>query len=111
MINLILAVLVTAGLSGSVAWAAEATTKAPVVMSMDMGGAAHRHCHGCPAGDDSTKMIVCGAMCSLPILAVAPQIAPKSQVELGALFALPQQPLHGTTPLPEPYPPKPFRIV
>jgi hypothetical protein len=111
ILNLILAVLVTAGLSGSVAWAGEAPAKVPVAMGMDMGMVAHKHCHGCPGGDDSAKMIVCGVMCSLPILAVAPQIAPMSQVQVGALFALPQPPLHGRTPPPEPYPPKPSRIV
>jgi hypothetical protein len=111
ILNLILTVLVTAGLSVSVAWAVEAPTKAPVAMGMDMGLAAHKHCHGCPAGDDGTKMIACGTMCSSPILAVAPQIAMKSQVPVRALFALPSQPLHGRTPLPEPYPPKPSRIV
>ena len=113
ILNLILAVLVTAGLSVSVAWAADAPANAPVAMGMDMdmGVAAHKHCDGCPARDDSTKMIVCGAMCSSPILGVAPQIAMKSQVPVRALFHLPSQPLHGRTPPPEPYPPKPSRIV
>jgi hypothetical protein len=106
ILNLILAVLVTAGLSISVAWAAEDPAKAPVAMGMDMGIVAHKHCHGCPTGGDSAKMIVCGAMCSSPILVAAPQIAPMSQVQVRALFALPQPPLRGRTPPPEPYPPK-----
>jgi hypothetical protein len=111
ILNLILAVLVTAGLSVSVARSADSPANAPVVMGMDMGVAAHKHCHGCPAGDDRAKMIVCGAMCSSPILGVAPQIALKSQVHVRALFALPSQPLRGKTPPPEPYPPKPSRFV
>jgi hypothetical protein len=111
ILNLILAVLVTAGLSVSVGWAAESSAKAPLAMSMDRGVAAHKHCHGCPAGDDSSKMIVCGAMCSSPILPVAPQIAPKFRVQLRALFVLPERRLHGRTPPPESYPPKPSRIV
>jgi hypothetical protein len=108
---LILAVLVTAGLSVSVAMAVESPAKAPAVMSMDMGIAAHKHCHGCPTGDDSTKMIVCGATCYSPILAAAPQIAPVPQVQVRALFALLRQPSRGRTPPPEPYPPKPSRFV
>jgi hypothetical protein len=113
ILNLILAVLATAGLSVSVAWAADAPANAPVAMGMDMdmGVAAHKHCDGCPARDDSTKMIVCGAMCSSPILAVAPQIAPTGPIKGQALSAPSQSALRGRTPPPEPYPPKPSRFV
>jgi hypothetical protein len=109
--NLILAVLVTAGLSVSVARAADSPAKAPAAMGMDMGLAAHKHCDGCPTGDDRAKLIVCGAMCSSPILAVAPQIAPVEPIKGQALSAPSQSVLHGRTPPPEPYPPKPSRFV
>jgi hypothetical protein len=113
ILNLILAVLVTAGLSLSVVWADGSPAKARTAMGMEMGVAAFGYCHKCPSGGgDAAKAVVCdGAMCSSPILAAAPQIAVTPHVQVRALFGLLQPPLHGRTPPPEPYPPKPSRIA
>jgi hypothetical protein len=113
LFRLILAVLVTAGLSLSVAHAGDSPTKARMVMGMEMGAAAHQHCPSCPKGDgDAHKAVmICGNVCPAPILAVAPQIAEALQVRVRPLFAWPPSPLHGRTPPPEPYHPKPSRTV
>lgn len=111
ILNLVLAVLVAAGLSVSVAWAANPPAKA-AVMAMDMSPAAPGDCQHCPADRDGVKgMVFCDGMCPAPILAVAPQIAAAEPIKGQALSAPRQSPLHGRTPPPEPYPPKPSRIV
>jgi hypothetical protein len=108
--SLILAVFVTVGLSLSASRAGELSATAGMAMAMD--ATAHGDCHGCPArGGDNAMAVVCDGMCPAPILAVAPQIPPAVEVRGRALFASPQSPLRGRTPPPEPYPPKPSRIV
>lgn len=109
LFRLILAVLMAAGLSVSAARAGYSPMPA---MVMDMGVAAHGPCHGCPMGDGvAHKAAVCGSVCPAPILAVAPEIAEGLQLRAAPLFAWPQSPLRGRTSPPEPYPPKPSRIV
>jgi hypothetical protein len=111
ILNLILAVLLTAGLSVSVGLAANPPAKA-AAMAMDMSVAAHGDCQHCPADRDGVKvMVFCDGMCPAPILAVAPQIAAAEPIKGHVLSAPRQSPLHGRTPPPEPYPPKPSSIV
>jgi hypothetical protein len=110
LFRLILAVLVAAGLSLPIAYAGSAPAKAPMAMEM---GAAIQHCPSCPKGDGAAHkaVMVCGNVCPAPILAAAPQIAEALHVRAAPLFARPQSPLRGRTSPPEPYPPKPSRII
>ena len=114
LFGLVLAVLMAAGLSLSVAPAsglpAKTTMDGMMPMAADMGGASHGDCGGCPTKDDAAKAMVCGTMCSAPVLATAPLIAPVKLVEIRGPFTAPEALRLGRTSRPDPYPPRPSDI-
>jgi hypothetical protein len=105
---LILAVLVTAGLSFSAVQAATVMPQTPK-MSMTMAGMSD---HGCKPCNDTAggKAMVCSPICAAPLSASLETV---QQPLLGqpARFAPLELGLTGRSQPPDPYPPRSFHIV
>jgi hypothetical protein len=101
----LLAVLVTAGLSLSVAQASDMAAK--MSMATEMAASGHSGCHACDGGDaGNAKAATCAAVCA-PFLATLPQAAPMAVAEMATIAPLPEDELRrGTEPPPNRTPPR-----
>jgi hypothetical protein len=106
----LLAVLVTVGLSLSVAQAGNMSLK----MSIETGmtGSGHDSFHDCDGGDiGKAKAMMCATICAASAFATVPQITPVAVAETMMTIALPEdQFLVGTGSPPDPYPPRSAHI-
>jgi hypothetical protein len=107
VVVLLLAVLMSAAMSLSAAWASEITVKMAAMTGMDMP--AEGDCAGCP---DDGAMTVCQPVCVVPILALLPQeLAALDRVTAARLAPPLYPPLYGRDFLPDPHPPRSKAIV
>ena len=117
ILRMVLAISLVAGLSTSaVSMGGGLPTKPAMAgmtaMSSDMGGSSHRNCGDCPTkAGDAAKAMVCGSLCSAPVMAMSPAIAPVALVEIRGSFAIVQSRRLGALSAPDPYPPRPFNIA
>lgn len=110
---LVLAVLVTAGLSLSNIQAATMvpttqTTKMSMMAGMDNSG--NHGCKMCDSGAGAGKAMTCSPICAGP-LSASQETAPQSFIRQPMKFAALERWLTGRSQPPEPYPPRPFHIV
>jgi hypothetical protein len=100
--TVLLAVLLTAGLSLTAAQAGN------MPMKMHMAAAGHSGCHdcvGCDAG--KAKAMICASICAASVLATLPQAPPMVVAEIVTTLALPEDEfLVGSMSPPDPYPPR-----
>ncbi len=110
---LVLAVLVTAGLSLSGIQAATMPQSASMNDMSMMAGMDKPGDHGCKmcgSGASTGKAMVCGPICTGP-LSASLKPAERSFVPQVLRFAAWEQWLAGRSQPPDPYPPRPFSIV
>lgn len=102
----LLAVLVTAGLSVSVAH----PSNMPMKMSMEPGMTASGHCgsRDCESGGaGKAKAMICAATCAASVLATLPQVSSMAVAEIASTLAPPEDRfLNGRGSPPDPYPPR-----
>lgn len=104
---MLLAVLMSAAMSLSVARASEMTVKMATMAGMDMP--AEGDCAGCP---DDGAMTACPSACVVPILALLPQQLAAVDSVTAARLAPPLYPrLYGRDCLPDPHPPRSNGLV
>jgi hypothetical protein len=101
----LLAVLVTAGLSLSVAQASDMAFK--MSMAAEMATSGHGGCHACDSGDaGKAKAASCATVCA-PFLATLPQTAPLAVAETATIARIPKDELpRGTKPPSKRTPPR-----
>jgi hypothetical protein len=101
----LLAVLVTAGLSLSVAQASDMAVK--MSMATEMAASGHGDCHPCDGGEaGKAKAATCATVCA-PFLATLPQAAPMAVTEMATIAPRPEDELlRGTKPPPNRTPPR-----
>jgi hypothetical protein len=107
--TLLLAVLVTVGLTLSAALAGGMGMK--MSMGTEMGASGHTDCHHCHVGAaDKTKATTCAPVCAAPVIAMSSDVALLAVVEI-ATIALPEDDLlSGARLPPDPYPPRSAKI-
>ena len=106
VLTVLLAVLVTTGLSLSVAQASDMTVKMSMATEMSVPG----HCdrHPCDVGDAGKVKAACAAVCG-PVFATLPQAPSMAVAEMATILPLPNDELgRGTLPPPNRRPPRTF---
>ena len=102
----LLAVLVAVGLSLSAAHAGDMIVKMPMQPGVTCSG--HTDIRDCDHGDSGKiKSVICGAVCTAPVIAVLPQASPVEVAEIMRVAPLPvDDVVSGVKLPPEGYPPK-----
>lgn len=103
---LLLAVFVTLSMSLS---AIHASGMMPAMAKMTIaGGSGHDGCEECAdSGASGAKVIACGSVCVAPAIAMLPQDFSAAFAQASPTVVKRCSLLHGRTPAPDPYPPKP----
>jgi hypothetical protein len=103
-----LAVFLAVGMSASAVQASVMVAKA--AMGSDMG-AAGKNCDGCKKGSDGKAMFCSMPACTASAFATLPQAEPAAMAQIAVKLPLPPTALLlGSTPPPDPYPPRPIVI-
>jgi hypothetical protein len=102
----LLAVLVTVGLSLSVVQAGDMAMKISVGATMADPG--HGDCHDCNGGDaGKIKTMTCAPICAPPVAAMSSDVTPLVVGETRVALVLPVDEFrNGGLPPPDPYPPR-----
>jgi hypothetical protein len=112
-----LAVFLAVGMSASAVQASVMVAKA--AMGSEMGaagmgsdmGAAEKNCDGCKKGSDGKAMFCSMPACTASAFATLPQAEPAAMAQIAVKLPLPPTALLlGSTPPPDPYPPRPIVI-
>lgn len=102
---LILALFVALGVSASVVQASNMAVKMAAVSGMDAGDL--EICDGCGGDSAGMKATGCGmAVCAAPVLAALPQTLSMMRPDARELALPTERLLFGSTPSPDPYPPR-----
>jgi hypothetical protein len=107
VLTVLLAVLVTTGLSFSIAQASDMAAK--MTMTAEMTASGHCDHHPCDADHaGKAKAATCAAVCA-PVFATLPQASSMAVAEMATLVPLPNDELgRGTLPPPNRRPPRTF---